>query len=270
MEKIGIIAGRGNFSLLFAEEAKIKGYNVIAIGIKGNTPLRLSKLVTKIHWLKVTEFKNIAQIFREENVTKVALAGQINPYLLFNRKVISNPQISDFLGKIEYLQADTIFKAFVDKLQEGGLQILDSTFFLSKYIVGKCVLTKRKPSIEEQKDIVFGFKVAKHLGEMDIGQSVCVKNRLILAVESIEGTDRTIRRAVSLAKSPIVLVKVSKPSQDMRFDVPVVGLKTVRNLPKNSCMSIEAAKTLFFSQEEAIRLADKKAIAISAENFLIV
>lgn len=132
-------------------------------------------------------------------------------------------------------------------------------------MVGPSVLTKRKPSIKEQKDIAFGFKVAKHLGAMDIGQSVCVKNRLILAVEAIEGTDRTIKRAVSLAKSPIVLVKVSKPSQDMRFDVPVVGLKTIMNLPKNSCMAVEAAKTLFFNQKEAVRLADKKGIAISAE-----
>lgn len=265
MEQIGVIAGRGNFPILFAQETKAKGHKVIAIGVKGNTPLRLKKFVDKIHWIKVTEFKNIAQIFKQANVTRVALAGQINPYLLFNRKVISNPQISDFLGNIEYLQADSIFRAFVDRLQKEGLEILDSTLFLSKYIVRKSVLTKRAPSEEEQKDIVFGFKVAKHLGAMDIGQSVCVKNRLILSVESIEGTDRTIRRATSLSKSPIVLVKVSKPSQDMRFDVPVVGLKTIRNLPKNSCLALEANKTLFFEREEAIRLADKKGIAISAE-----
>lgn len=250
--------------MLFAQEAKKRGCSVTAIAVRGNTKSALQRYVDKLYWIKVTEFKRIASIFKEENISKVAMAGQINPYLLFNPQVMQNPEVRDFFGGLEDRRADTVFRAFAARLQEAGLTLLDSTSYLSNHLPKEGVLSKREPSPEEYADIRLGFKIARHLGALDIGQSVCVKNGVILAVESVEGTDNAIRRASSLAKSAIVLVKTSKPSQDMRFDVPVAGLGTIRRLPKGSCLSIEAGKTLFLDKEEALRLADKKAIAIVA------
>ena len=273
MEKIGIIAGRGNFPLLLAQEARRAGYGIMAVAVRGNARRALKKYVDKISWIGITEFRRIVDMFKEENIRKVAMAGQINPYFLFSHKVMSNPQVQDFFGRIEDRRADTIFKAFAGRLQDGGLELLDSTLFLSKHLPAQGLLSQRKPSPTEDRDIGLGFRLARRLGGMDIGQSVCVKNGVILAVESIEGTDNAVRRAVSLVNpapywcgtgSGIVLVKVSKPSQDMRFDVPVVGLNTIKNLPRNSCLAIEAGKTLFLNQEEAICLADRKGIAVVA------
>lgn len=267
MEKIGVIAGRGNFPLLLASEAKLAGYDVTAICVKGNTRRQIKKFVLQTYWLDVTDFKKIPEIFKKEGISKVILAGQINPYLLFNSRVMSNPAVSEFFGKIEDCRADTVFKSFAKKLEEAGLVLLNSTLFLDKYIPSAGVLAKRSPSPEEQNDVKLGFKAAKHLGGIDIGQSVCVKNGIILAVESIEGTDNTVKRAKALSRREIVLVKASKPNQDARFDVPVVGLKTIKNLPKKSCLAIEAGKTLFVDKEKATALADKKDIAIIAVDF---
>lgn len=266
MDRIGIIAGRGNFPLLLAQEAKKAGCSVMAIAVRKNTRRYLKKYVDKLIWIPVTEFRRIPGIFKEENIQKVALAGQINPSALFNPKVMLHPDLQDFFVNLRDRRADTIFNAFAGKLQDAGLELIDSTLFLSNYIPKKAVLTQRKPSDNESRDIALGFKIAKQLGSMDIGQSVCVKNGVILAVESIEGTNNTIRRAVNLVKSAVVLVKTSKPCQDMRFDVPVVGLQTIKNLPKGSCMTIESCKTLFLDQQAAIGLADRKSIAILADS----
>lgn len=264
MEKIGLIAGRGNFPILFSREAVRSGYSVIAIAVKGNTRGCLKKYADKLSWIKVTEFKDIAAKFKQEGVSKAAMAGQINPYFLFNPKIMSNPDVRDFFGKIEDRRADTIFNAFTSRLKGAGIELIDSTAFLSGYMPKEGILGRRIPTQAEDKDISFGFKIAKHLGVMDIGQSVCVKNGVILAVESIEGTDNTVIRARSLARSSVVLVKAAKPNQDMRFDVPVAGLKTIRKLPRGSCLAFEAEKTLFLDREEALRLADKKDIAIAS------
>ncbi len=264
MERIGLIAGRGNFPLFFAQHAKNAGYHVTAVGVKKNTRPVLKKYVAILHWIEAKEFNRIIDIFKKEDISKVAMAGQINPQFLFNPKIMASPDVEAFFGKIEDRRADTVFRAFVARLQKAHLELLDSTLFLSGYMPQEAVLTPRSPSEQEYKDVRFGFKIAKHLGIMDIGQSVCVKNGVILAVESIEGTDNAIRRAVSLTRSSIVLVKTSKPSQDMRFDVPVVGLGTIKNLSQGSCLAIEAGKTLFFDQHEALRLAEKKDIAILA------
>ena len=262
MEKIGLIAGRGNFPLLFAQQAKKKGFFVSVIAVRQNTKRQIKDCADKLSWIKVTEFKRVAEIFKADGISKAAMAGQINPYLLFNPKVMSHPDILEFFGRIDDRRADTVFKTFAGKLQKSGLELLDSTFVLGDYMPKEGVLSVRHPCEAEYKDINFGFKLAKHLGQMDIGQSVCVKDGVILAVESIEGTDNTIRRAKGFARGPIAAIKVSKPSQDMRFDVPVVGLQTIKNLPSGSCLAIESGKTLFLDQPQALKLANTKKIAI--------
>ncbi len=264
MKRIGVIAGRGNFPIIFSQEARKAGYKITAVGVRANTKCSLKYYVDEFCWLKIQEFNRLSEIFKRANISKVVMAGQINPYLLFNRKVMSSPAAVEFFGRVDDRRADTIFNAFAKKLKADGLELLDSTLFLDNFLPGKAVLTKRVPDAQERKDIEFGLGIAKVLGSVDIGQTVCVKKGVILAAEAVEGTDNTIRRAKALSKGGIVLVKVSKPNQDSRFDVPVVGFKTIKNLPISSCLAIEAKKTLFFNQREAIRLADRKNITISA------
>lgn len=262
-----MIAGRGNFPLLFAQEARKKGFFVSVIAVKGNTKRLVKDCADRLAWISVTEFKRVADIFKVDGITRAAMAGQINPYLLFNPKVMSHPDVLEFFGGISDRRADTVFKTFAYRLKESGIELLDSTFVLGDYMPKEGLLSERSPSEAEDKDIRFGFKLAKHLGQMDIGQSVCVKDGVILAVESIEGTDNTIRRARRFSRgAPIVLVKVSKPSQDMRFDVPVAGLRTIKNLPPGSCLAIESGKTLFLDQPQALKLANTKKIAVVSLN----
>ena len=262
-----MIAGRGNFPLLFVQQARKKGFFVSVVAVRNNTKRQIKDYADRLSWISVPEFKRIADIFKADGISKAAMAGQINPYLLFNPKVMSHPDVREFFGRIEDRRADTVFKTFSDRLQKSGIELLDSTFVLGDYMPQEGILSPRPPTDAEYKDIRFGFKLAKHLGQMDIGQSVCVKDGVVLAVESIEGTDNTIRRARRFSRgTPIVLVKVSKPSQDMRFDVPVVGLKTVKNLPCGSCLAIEAGKTLFIEKDKALTLAARKKIAIISLN----
>ncbi len=262
-----MIAGRGNFPLFFAQEARKKGFFVSVIAVKGNTKRLVKDCADRLSWIRVTEFKRVADIFKADGIWRAAMAGQINPYLLFNPKVMSHPDVLEFFGRIEDRRADTVFKTFSARLQERGIELLDSTFVLGDYMPKEGSLGARSLTDAENKDIRFGFKLAKHLGQMDIGQSVCVKDGVILAVESIEGTDNTIRRARSFSRGgPIVLVKVSKPGQDMRFDVPVVGLRTINNLPRGSCLAIESGKTLFLDKAQALKSADRKKIAIISLN----
>ena len=181
-----MIAGRGNFPLLFAQQARKKGFFVSVVAVRNNTKRQIKDYADRLSWISVPEFKRIADIFKADGISKAAMAGQINPYLLFNPKVMSHPDILEFFGRIDDRRADTVFKTFADRLQKSGLELLDSTLFLSDYIPQAGILSSRPPLEAEDKDIRFGFKLAKHLGQMDIGQSVCVKDGVILAVESIE------------------------------------------------------------------------------------
>jgi hypothetical protein len=194
------------------------------------------------------------------------MAGQVNPRHLFNSKVINNLEIKSLLENAEDKKADTIFGMIANRLEDGGFELLDSTTFLKDLLPPKGVLTKRQPDFGEWQDIYFGCNIAKEMGFLDIGQTVAIKNKAVVAVEALEGTDALIRRAGRIARRGVIIVKVSKPNQDMRFDIPVVGLNTVKNLIKSgaNALAIEADKTLFIDKEPAVRLADKRGIVIVA------
>jgi hypothetical protein len=266
MEKIGLICGSGGFPFLFAKEAKERGVEVIAIAVKGNTSFRISHYVKKIFWLRLSEFKKISHIFKEEKISKAVMAGQINPRCLFSKKDNFGPELKELLENIRDKKADTIFSAIADKLKDEGIELMSSLSFLSNYVPEKSVLTKREPTKKEWEDIYFGLELAKKIAGLDIGQTVVVKEKAILAVEALEGTDLTIIRGGLLGRRDAVVVKVSKPNQDMRFDVPVIGLRTIRTLikAKIKCLAIEAGKTLLLDKDKSIRLADKKDISIVA------
>ncbi|MBI4708202.1 MAG: UDP-2,3-diacylglucosamine diphosphatase LpxI [Candidatus Omnitrophica bacterium] len=266
MEKIGLIAGNRKFPLLFAKEAKKKNYSIVAVAIKGDTSGKLKKLVDKIYWLGLSEYSRLFKIFKDEGITKVVMAGQISPRRLFSKEINKDPELRDLLSSIKDKRADTIFGKIAEKLKEHGLELLDSTIFITDYLPKKGVLTKKKPDELLSEDIDFGLHLAKAVGELDIGQTVAVKSKAIIAVEALEGTDNLIKRSGKISRGGITIVKVSKPKQDMRFDVPVVGLNTIKNLIRigAQCLAIEADKTLFIDKKESLALADKKGLIIVA------
>lgn len=266
MEKIGLIAGNRKFPLLFAQAARKKGCYVAAIAVKKDTRPELSRYVNKLYWLGLDEFSRLFEIFKAEGIKKVVMAGQISPRRLFSREVNKDPMVKELLSALKDKRADTIFKAIAEKLAQAGFELIDSTTFVEDHLPKQGLLTRRQPEKEEWDDVRFGMDLAKAVAKLDIGQTVAVKSGAIIAVEAFEGTDNLIRRAGRLSGGNMVVAKVSRPDQDMRFDIPVVGINTVKNLlkAKARCLAIEAGKTLFIDKEQAIALAEKKGLAIVA------
>jgi DUF1009 family protein len=266
MERIGLIAGNRKFPLIFSQAAKKRGYSVVAVAVKGDTARSLARLVDKIYWVSLSDFSRLFEIFKKEGITKLVMAGQISPRRLFGKEILKDAQLSRILDTIENKKADTIFGAIVKSLQAAGFELLDSTTFVEEYLPKKGILTKREPGQSEKQDIEFGLTLAKSVAELDIGQTVAVKQKAIVAVEALEGTDNLIRRAGKVSRGGFTVVKVSKPKQDMRFDIPVVGLRTIKTIvaARGVCLAIEAAKTLFIDQEKSLRLADAKGLSIVA------
>lgn len=264
MERIGLIAGNRKFPIVLCQAAKRKGYYIVAVAIKRDTSCGLSKIVDKIYWLGLSEFSRMFEIFRNEGITNLVMAGQISPRRLFSKEINKDPNLRELLFNIKDKRADSIFLAVIEKLKESGFRLLDSTVFIEDLLPAKGVLTAKQPDEILWQDIYFGIELAKQVAGLDIGQTVAVKNKAIVAVEALEGTDNLIRRAGWIAGRGTTIVKVSKPKQDMRFDIPVVGLNTIKNLVKAGavCLAIEAKKTLFIDKEESIRLADRKKICI--------
>jgi len=266
MEKIGLIAGSRKFPILFSQMAKKKNYKVIAIAVKDDTSCQLAKYVDRIYWLGLKDFSRIFEILNREGINKIVMAGQINPRRLFNDEVGQDPILKGLFSELKDRKAETIFKAICDKFEEQGVKVMDSITFLDDFLPKRGVLTKRAPSFSEWEDIYFGFELAKRCASLDIGQAVAVKDKAVVAVEALEGTDALIKRAGKITKGGAVVVKVSRPAQDLRFDIPVVGEKTVSTLIKTKacCLAIESGKTLFIEQEKSLKAADNNNLAIVA------
>jgi DUF1009 family protein len=266
MKKIGLIAGNRKFPLLFSQGAKHRGCYIVAVAIKGETSRGLRKLVDKIYWIGLDEFSKMFEIFKSEGITEITMAGQISPRRLFSKEIYKDARLKDLLLRVKDKRADTIFRAIAQELKKSGFELLDSTIFLDEFLPGKGTLTRKEPGLDAWEDVRFGLELAKQVAYLDIGQTVAVKHKAIVAVEALEGTDNLIKRAGWLTRGGATIVKVSKPKQDMRFDIPVVGLNTVNNLVRAgaSCLAIEAGKTLFIDKEKSVRLADKKGICIVA------
>jgi len=266
MEKIGLIAGNRRFPIVFSEAAKKKQYHIVAVAIKGDTCAALKKYVDKIYWLGLHEFSRIFSIFRNEGITNIVMAGQISPHRLFSKEIETNQELKDLFSSMENQKADTIFKAIAEKLEQAGFNLMASTTFMEDLLPQKQTLTGGEPSFKEWEDIYFGFDLAKEIAHLDIGQTVAVKNKAIVAVEALEGTDNLIVRSGKISRGGFTLVKVSRPKQDMRYDIPVVGLKTIKHLVEAgaSCLAIEAGKTLFLDKDKGVKLANQKGIVVVA------
>ncbi|MFA5388722.1 MAG: UDP-2,3-diacylglucosamine diphosphatase LpxI [Candidatus Omnitrophota bacterium] len=265
-EKIGLIAGSGRFPIIFARSAREKGVEIVAIGINEETPVELEKFVGKIYWLGVGELGKLLDILKEEKIRSIVMAGQVKHKLLFDSNIKIDKKMQFLLGGLKNKKTDSIIGAVARLLELSGIKVLSSITFLSDYLPAKGILTSRPPDERVLKDIDFGRRIAKEIAGLDIGQSIAVKDKVVLAVESIEGTDEAIKRAASYGKEGIVVIKVTKPRQDMRFDVPVIGPDTIKLLRevKASCLAIEAKKTLIIDKEETLKLANEAGITIIA------
>jgi UDP-2,3-diacylglucosamine hydrolase len=266
-EHIGIIAGGGQFPMIVADAARKQGLHVTAVAFEGEADKVLEGKVDEIEWIKLGQLGKLIKAFKQRNVAKALMAGTINKSKMFGNV---QPDLKGlaFLSKFAIFHDDNILRALANELYEEGIEIVSSTIYLPDLLAPDGCLTKRKPGKDEKRDIEIGWKVAKELGRLDIGQCAVVRNKTILALEAIDGTNATILRGGKIAGEKAVVVKVSKPEQDLRFDVPSVGLETIKAMieVKAGLLAVEAGKTLVFDREKMISLADENKISIISCN----
>ncbi|WP_319409522.1 UDP-2,3-diacylglucosamine diphosphatase LpxI domain-containing protein [uncultured Desulfosarcina sp.] len=265
-EKIGLIAGSGQFPVLFSKAALKNGFSVYTVAYLNEADQELTRLSEKIQWLHLGQVKRLIKFFKQNGVNRAVMLGAVRKTRLFTDVKPDMKAISIIAG-MRNTHDDAIMRAFADSLEKEHIKIEPSTFLLPELLATKGVWTNRKPSQSEKKDIAMGFSVAKEIGRLDIGQSVVVGGGSILAVEAIDGTDATIQRGGQLGKGEAVLVKVCKPNQDFRFDVPSVGVKTIETMSQYDVgvLAIEADRTVVFDRLEMIRAANENNIAIICE-----
>ncbi len=263
LHKIGLIAGSGQFPLLFAHAALEASLRVIAVGFDGETELSLANYVEEFHLLKLGQLNRLIRVFQKAGITRAAMAGAINKTRLYTR-IRPDWRAVKLLNKLRNKKDDFILRAIAQELESEGIHIEPSTILLPGLLAPEGILTRRKPNRREEEDIAFGWQLAKGMGHLDIGQCLVVKNQSVLAVEGIDGTDATILRGGQLCREGAVVIKVSKPTQDLRFDVPAVGLETVETMRrvKAKVLVIEAGKTIIFDQESMIDAADACGISV--------
>ena len=264
-ETLGLIAGGGQFPLIAADAARQKGVRVVAVAHLGETDDALSDRVDEIVWIKLGQLGHLIKALKKQGVRKALLAGTITKKKMFEN-VRPDLKGLTLMSKLAVFHDDDILRAVADELAKEGIEIVSSTLYLPDLVAHPGCLTRKKPTRAEQEDIRFGWRVAKELGRLDIGQCVVVRSKTVLALEAMEGTNETILRGGSLGREKTVVVKVSKPNQDLRFDVPAVGSDTVRTMArvKASVLAVEAAKTLIFDKKEMIAYADQSGISIIA------
>ncbi len=257
--RLGLIAGNRNYPLIFAREAKKQaGVSLAAVAFKGETKRQLAGYVDHISWLEVGQLQLMIDVFKQQEVKEAVMIGQITPTRLF-KKLRADTRMQNVLAGLTELNAETIFAAVAGELEKEGIYLKDARLFLDKLLVPGGLLTAGELTEAEKRNIDFGRDMAKYLAAKDIGQSVVVKSGTVVAVEAIGGTDAMIRRGGKIARGNVIVVKVSKPDQDMRFDVPVIGPGTIRVLSRagGGVLAAEAGRVLILEKEKTIKLAEK-------------
>ena len=264
MDKVGLLAGIGNLPVEFMRAAQKQGYKVILIAVVSDVAPELAKEADAYYEINVAKLGKVIDTIKKEGVTQVTMIGKVTKEILFKGLKFPDMKAIKLLSHLRNRKDDTIMLAIVDELAKDGIFVADQTVYLKSLMPSAGVLTKRSPSEAESDDIRFGFATAKAIGGMDIGQTVVVKHKAVMAVEAIEGTDACIRRGGTLGRGDSVVVKVAKPNQDVRFDVPAIGLTTLQSMIDSGCnvLAMEAGRTLFVEQERVIALADSKGICI--------
>ena len=265
----GLIAGNGRFPFLVLEGARSQGIEMAVIALKEEASPDLEKIAKRLHWVSLGELSRAIELMQSEGVKQAVMAGQVKHNKIFSA-IRPDWKLAKVLFALPRKNTDSLIGAVAKVLEEEGIHLVDSTIFLKPLLPEAGVLTRRAPSAQEAADMEYGLGIARHIAAKDIGQTVVVADSACVAVEAMEGTDETIARAARFANGrPLVVVKVSKPRQDMRFDVPVVGLPTVESMKMAgaTALAIDANRTLLFDREKLIAMANDAGIAIQAFPF---
>ena len=266
--RLGLIAGNGRFPFLVLDAARGAGYDVTLIAIKEEAFQDLETAAARppravVHWVSLGQLGRCIGLLKEAGITEAVMAGQVKHTKLF-ADIVPDMTLMSVLMRLKGRNTDALISAVADVLREHGINLLDSTAFLAPLLAREGVMTKRAPSDEELADLECGYAVADAIAGLDIGQTIAVKSAAVVAVEGMEGTDAVIARAAQLAGRGVRIVKVAKPNQDMRFDVPVVGVSTIEAMQAAGAtlLSVDAGRTLMIDGEAIIRVADEAGIAI--------
>ncbi|MEP6783046.1 MAG: UDP-2,3-diacylglucosamine diphosphatase LpxI [Acidobacteriota bacterium] len=267
-QKIGIIAGNGRFPFLVLDAARALAYDVTIIAIKEEASKDIEEAAARspkadLHWVSIGQLGTFLQILADAKLTQAVMAGQVKHIKIFGGFVPDLTAMS-LLGRLKGMNTDALIGAVADLLRERGVELVNSATFLEPLLARAGQLTTRGPNEAEQKDLEFGYRMADAIADLDIGQTIAVKHQAVVAVEAMEGTDETIARAGHLAGDGVAIIKVAKPNQDMRFDLPIVGLATIQAMRTAGAkvLSIDQGKTLIFDQDAFFASANDAGIAI--------
>ncbi|MGA8541857.1 MAG: UDP-2,3-diacylglucosamine diphosphatase LpxI [Terriglobales bacterium] len=279
MTRLGLIAGNGKFPFLVLDAARAQGFDVVVAAIREEAfPEIETKGAAAVHWISLGELSKLIDTFKAEGVTRAVMAGQVKHKQIFSA-IKPDWRLAKLLLSLGTRNTDSLLGAVAKVLADEGIVLENSTALLEPLLAKVGVLSKRAPSEQERKNIEYGRAVARHLAEYDIGQTVVIAEAACVAVEAMEGTDATIERAGEIMKSlafaegqtllsrALTVVKIAKPAQDMRFDVPVIGVKTIETMTRAgaTCLAVDAGRCLLLDGEAIIRAADEAGIAVCAE-----
>ncbi|MCX7918830.1 MAG: UDP-2,3-diacylglucosamine diphosphatase LpxI [bacterium] len=258
--RIGLIAGSSDYPILFAKEALKNQIELVIFAFPTITSPEIATLVPEknVHWIKFGQLDELIVLLKKEQIRYAVFVGKVPQTVIFKSYTFDMRTLK-LLTKLSNKQTDSLLSAVAEELAQEGITLLDATLYLKSGLADAGPMTIRQPTTEEMADIKFGFKIAKHIAEVDIGQSVVVKNQAVLAIEAIEGTDAAIERAAQFGGEGVVIVKVSKPKQDIRFDIPIIGKRTIEKMVavKASVLAIESGATLILDKPTVIELANQ-------------
>ena len=266
--RLGLIAGNGRFPFLVLEAARSLGHDITVIAAKEETFPELNEAAARaqaaIHWISLGQLGKCISLLKEAGITHAVMAGQVKHTKIFAGGILPDMTFMSLLMKLPTQSTDGLIGAVASVLRDNGIELLDSTALLQPMLAPTGALTRRSPTEDELRDFEFGYGIADTIAGLDVGQTIAVKHRAVVAVEAMEGTDAVIGRAGRLAGPGVRIVKVAKPRQDMRFDVPVIGLRTLHTMriAGATALSIDAGKTLIFDREAMLAFADEAGISI--------
>ena len=261
--RYGLIAGNGQFPFLVVEGARVQGVDLAVVAINEETDPRIDEVAGDVTWVGIGQLGKMIKTFTGRGVTHAIMAGQVKHVQIFS-SAMPDMRMVKMLWNLPRRNTDALIGGVADEMAKEGIELIDSTFFIKDQLARVGVLTKRDPNDMEKDNVEYGLHIAGEIARLDLGQTIVVRSKAVVAIEAMEGTDATIERAGSLANGKLTVVKVAKPAQDMRFDVPVVGVPTIETMIRAgaTCLSITAGKTLIFDRDAMIALADANKVCV--------
>ncbi len=262
---IGLIAGAGSVPLFFAKKAAEKGFDIVSIALSNSIDKELKPYVKKNYSIGIGKSEKIIQLLKQENVQGLLMLGKVDKSVLFQPQLFDLRSLK-FLKRLATHEDKSLLVGVIKELESEGFSVLDQKEYLGELFPSKGILTKSKPNDEAMMDVEYGIPIAKRLADMEIGQTIVVKNKTVVAVEALEGTDKTLERGCSIAKKRCVAIKVSRTDQDYRYDAPGIGERTIETLIKGkaSALAIEAERVMIAEMESVIKMADSASLPIIA------